>query len=488
MPTTKTPVTIAPMPTDRRVLALAAALGVTTRTAWAMAAEAWAWLQAEAGEDGVVPGATALLDAVADAEGLGAALVAAGLAGATEQGIVLPAELVRASRLLDGCGDVVAEDRKRKAARERQTRFRKRRRLTGRTSTRTTASTSAGGQQADQSFRPRRLGLACGHVVMLLSGRYGPYVQLTNAKPKLTASAEGHDFDTMTLADALELLVPQHEAHSPPGGGHRVPTLQALEDATRLERERQRAADADAARRDTGNAALLEAAAEAEDEAHERDGHAPVTPVTRDARDGHAFCHASAGAESTTSPSGGGDLDAVSCHASRHASGHETAASSTSSSLSSSHAQQRTTTTGTMDSSRPFERDRAPAANEAVPEWLRKDREARNQVRAERWASALGVTVDDIREMYHADKAALRVRLEAAGVNPDTGFPTTGPVAQGRASSAANANGIPIPDLGVDRLRAIVHEDHGGHEDDAAPTADPQTMHDDASGEHADVA
>ena len=60
-----------------------------------------------------VSGAGSLAHLVLPAVTLGAALVAAGLVGATGQGIVLPDELVRASRLLDGGGD--ADDRARRS-------------------------------------------------------------------------------------------------------------------------------------------------------------------------------------------------------------------------------------------------------------------------------------------------------------------------------------------------------------------------------------
>ena len=486
MQITKTPVMIAPMPTDRRVVALGQSLGTTTRAAWAMAAEAWAWLQAEAGEDGVVPGAVALLDAVADVEGLGAALVAAGLVGATEQGIVLPAELVRASRLLDGGGDAVVEDRRRKAARERQSLCRKRKRLTGGTPARVTTSTPGAGQQADPRRKPRKLGVACGHPVMLLDGPYGLYVSLEKANPKCRASAEGHDYDTITLGDALDLLVPIHEEHKAPGGGYRVPTLADLESAAKAARDQQRAADAAAARRDEGNAALLEVAAEADDDIHERDCHAAVTPVTSDTRDRHASCHASTEAESVASTSSGTGIGAGPCHAPCHAPGAAEALSSSSSSLGSSQAQQRTTTTKGGNGS--FERDRAADGPESVPEWMRKDREARNRIRAERWAAALRVSTDDIRSMYRADKAALRARLEAAGVNPDTGLPAAGPAAPGRASTtAASTAGITLPDLRLDRLRAVAPDGCDVHEDDDTVMPDVK-MTDDTPGGHADVA
>jgi hypothetical protein len=479
MQITKTPVMPVPLPTDRRVVALGQSLGVTTRVAWAMAAEAWAWLQAEAGDDGVVPGAVALLDAVADVEGLGAALVAAGLVGTTEQGIVLPAELVRGSRLLDGGGDAVVEDRRRKAARERQSRRRKRIRLTGGSATRTT-SAPGGGQQADPRRKPRKLGVTCGHVVMLLDGPYGLYVSLENAKPKLTASAEGHDYNTLSLADALDLLVPIHESHPAPGGGHRVPKLADLEAAAKMERDRQRAADAAAARRDEGNAALLEAAAEADDDIRERDCHAAVTPVTSDTRDRHASCHASTEAESVASTSSGTGIDAGLCHAPCHAPGGPEALSSSSSSLISSHAQQRTTTTKGGNGS--FESDRAPEGPED-PEWLLKERQDRKRARSAACAAALGVTVDDLNKMYQADREGLRRRLEAAGVDPVTGGSLRAQAAIGRASTA----GIPLPDLRLDRLRALAPDGCGAHEDDDRMTTDVTTT-DDTPGGHADVA
>jgi hypothetical protein len=479
MPTsmTKTPVMPAPMPTDRRVVAMGQAMGVTTRDAWAMAAEAWAWLQAEAGDDGVVPGAVALLDAVADVEGLGAALVAAGLVGATEQGILLPPELVRASRLLDGGGDVVVEDRRRKGARERQARCRKRRRLSGRSATKTAAPVPGAGQQPAPRHKPRKLGVACGHAVMLLEGPYGPYVSLERAKPKLTASMEAYDYDTITLADALEALVPWHAEHKAPDGGYRVPTLADLESAARAARDRQQAAGVAADRRDEGNAALLEAAAEDDDDIPERDGHAPVTPVTRDGRDRHVSCHAATSADTATKSTNGEDLRDASRHASCHASGGAAALSSSSSSSGSPHAQQETTTT--------------KGPTEIEPEWLRRERQERQRARTLACANALGVTVPELKVMYESDADGLRRRLEAAGIDPVTGNLLRAQGRPGRSSVAATvaaAAGIPLPDLRVERLRAVASDECEILDEDDDRPIDHEITTDDTPGGHAHVA
>lgn len=461
MSTKMTPVTVAPMPTDRRVLALAAALGVTTRTAWAMAAESWAWLQAEAGDDGAVPGGPALLDAVVDVEGLGAALVTAGLVGATADGLVLPAELVRASRLLDGGGDVARDDRRRQKARERSRKWRKRTRLSGGTPATKTVSAADSGQQAAPCRRPRRLGSACGHDVMLLDGRYGAFVQLSNATPKCTATAEHLDFERVTLADALDLLVPIHKSHAPPGGGSRVPRLQALEDAARLERDRQRAADADAARQAEGNAALLEAAADAEDDAYDLGGDAGVTLRARHARHRDAPRDAVAEGESAASPSSDTDLHAGPRDAPRDAPRALDAASSSSSSSSSSVRAQIETTTRTAPGDRnTFECDETAPVQEEVPPWVLEERQARQRARAERWAAALGISVNEVRRQYREDKPGLRRRLEAAGVDPNTDRPFRGHSASATSgSSAAHAAGIPLPDRGVGRLRDVADRD-----------------------------
>lgn len=455
------PVMAAPMPTDRRVVSLAQSLGVTTRTAWAMTAESWAWLQAEAGEQGTVTGPPALLDAVADVAGLGAALVTAGLVGATADGLVLPAELVRASRLLDGGGDVARDDRRRRKAAERSRKYRKRTRLSGGTTTTKAVSAVNIGQQAAPCRRPRRLGSACGHDVMLLNGKYGAFVQLSNATPSCTATAEHLDFERVTLADALDLLVPIHKSHAPPGGGSRLPKLQALEDAARLERDRQRAADADAARQAQGNAALLEAAADAEDDAYDPAGDACVTLRARHARHRDAPRDAVADGESAASPSSGMDLDAGPRDAPRDAPRAPDAASSNSPSSSLPIRAQRETTTREAPGDREsFERDETPVQED--PPWVREERQARQRARAERWAVALGVTVDELRRLYQTDKEALRRRLEAAGVNPDNDRPYRGQSASAtRGSSAVHAAGIPLPDMGVGRLRDVADQDAG---------------------------
>jgi hypothetical protein len=459
---TKTPVMAAPMPTDRRVVALGRAMGTTTRAAWAMASESWAWLAAEAGDDGVVPGDATLLDAVADVEGLGVAMAAAGLVGVTADGLVLPAELVTASRLLEGGGDVARDDRRRQKAAERARKSRRRKRLSGSTTTSPSTATSGGGQQAVQRRRPRRLGAACGHVVMLLDGQYGAFVQLNGAEPKLTATAESMDYDSVTLADALELLVPIHKSHPAPGGRHRVPKLADLQAAAQRERDRQRPVDA---------------AADTEDGGEQRDGHALVTPVTRDERDGHAQRHAVAEGGSVASPSVGSDLGGVPRHAPRHAHGAPSAANSIGSPSFSSRKTETETETGTMrteGSGQALERDATAA--EPIPAWLVEERARRKQASLEGYAVALGVTVDEILRRMREDFSGLGRSLMAAGAldprkgwaasmkekgwaastNDQAGRPGRGqdvPVRDKQPISVAQAAGIRLPDLSVDRQR-----------------------------------
>jgi hypothetical protein len=495
------------MPHDPRVLTLARTLGTSKRETLGLVVESWAWLVRHA-IDHVVNSPPDVLDSVVDVDGVGRGMVAVGLMTLDGDKMMLPPELRRPAAggrqtspaAAEGQGDV----RKRRKAADRQKNFRERRKLGKPAPAR--ASKQVAADKPDQPHRwPRKLGKACGHAVMLLDGRHGAFVQLINAEPKLTATAEGHDndYDTLTLADALELLLPIHKEHTPPGGGYRVPTLAALETATNQERERQTVADMDADRRAEANTALLEAATEDADNdlepTVERDSHAPVTHVTRDSVTRHASRHAA------TSPNGSGDngLDAADRNATRHA----PALSSSSLSLSSScpvDAQRETTTikaserdgqrdgsnaheplrpsdgadrpNGPTDNDKPADRAvgaHGAATREPLKPW--QIDKAKKKMRL--FAAALGMEVNDVLRLAKgtdSDKQTLTDMLKAAGIDPATG--------RHRGGGAAQAAGISVPRLGLDDPRVVRADDLGDRQGDHAGHADDLGDHDHAGG------
>jgi hypothetical protein len=477
MPTAATTVTPAPMPTDKRVLALARQLKVSRREALGATTEAWAWMVAEH-RDGVVVGVGVDdIDTVVDLVGYGQAMAAAGLVVAGNNGIALPPELRRAAGRLDDSKpdqDAPIRDREKELARNRKRRQRKRQRLEDPASGSQPRRTAAGSEPASNPRRkPRVLGTACGLTVMLLDGQYGLYVELVNAQPKVTATAAAHDYDALTLADALELLLPRHEKNKPSNPRQsRVPRLADLEAEAKAARQRQAAAAAVASRRDEANNAFTEAASGAEDQDVDcgavRDGHAAVTHVTRDAVTCHADGHAGPPAGTSASGSPAMQLAADPRHAGGHADCPVGALSSTSSSLDSLDAQRRTTTTegghaavtaanaawtrgGTMqehDDGRPLQ------------EWELKDMLAKRERWADRCAAALGIDKDAVIRLAKSDKHQLRKQLEAAGIDPNTGLPAADGLQLARlpdhrrGRSRLEAAGIPVPTFEQDKPAA----------------------------------
>ena len=83
------PTTVAPMPTDRRVLQLEQMLNVSRSQAVGVVVMSWAWMLAEE-SDGVVQGEPKILDSLVNIDGAGQSLVDAGLVGVEPAGLVLP--------------------------------------------------------------------------------------------------------------------------------------------------------------------------------------------------------------------------------------------------------------------------------------------------------------------------------------------------------------------------------------------------------------
>lgn len=432
------PTIVAPLPNDPRVFALAKAAGLTTREAFSCAAECWAWVSVMSVDDIVVNTAPDSLDAVVDVPGFGQAMLKAGLVGTVDGGLVLPAELRRRGRdQRDGRAAAAAEDQGDKAERKRkQARIRQRRLRATKTLQPVTRDTSVTPTGTDTAMKrtPRRLGTVEGFPVMLLFSRAGvPFYKLAGASPKEWTGTVT-DPENPSYADALVSLhaaIKRKDGNGFGGGDSFRPSLKAVvAEAERYRAERASAA-ADDARCDEANRAAAEAAAEdqgdIDHEPAERDCHADVTP---DQRDTVTVTEVSR-SESVTCPpnsSEGSDLRNAVCHAPVTV----TAPSSSSSSVSLGNEDKENTTTTKPVT--PAERDHEDSIldrffdrflDRHVP---RKDPVATEQEKrwremAERFAAGLNVTVESIFHQWGNEKDILRARLEAAGIDPATGFP-----------------------------------------------------------------
>lgn len=191
----KTPPTITvPLPTDPRVLALAAAIEREPRLAFAIVGEVWAWLAANSSDTTTVAADIGILDAIVSEAGIGKAMLEARLIGTADGQLVLPAELRQRQPPPASSDD--PEERKRRLDAEKSKRYRERKKLEGKPArSRKPASPS------------RQLGFLAGHKVMLIEGPYGPFAQMYGAKPKLTVSDKEWVFDDVTLEDAAPLML-----------------------------------------------------------------------------------------------------------------------------------------------------------------------------------------------------------------------------------------------------------------------------------------
>ena len=238
----KTPPTIiAPLPHDPRVIALAKAVSISRREAFAMAAEAWAWATMQAVDDIVPRTAVETIDGIVDAAGFGQAMLAAGLIGVVNDGLVLPAELGRDRRHSVSRGESAEADngedspqaRRRVQNAEYARRYRKKKRITEPKT------------KSDEKKAWRSLGHVAGHEVRLFEGQFGPYAMLLNAtvgglRQKLTTGDKSWSIDTVSLADVLPgLLAKWKVIHDKERGIHDParrkvldPTYDALRDAS----------------------------------------------------------------------------------------------------------------------------------------------------------------------------------------------------------------------------------------------------------------
>lgn len=425
----KTPPTIvAPLPNDPRVMKLAKSVGVTRREAFAAAAEAWAWMAVQAVDDIVPQTEPDSLDSVVDIAGFGQAMLQAGLVGVVNDGLVLPVELRRLERdQRGGRATAAAEDqddkieRERKQARIRQRRKRAEKKL-AKPASKTTSPPPA--ENNGPKRKPCRLGDAEGYPVMLLWSREGvPFYKLVGAEPKAWTGTVT-DPENPSFADALVSLHAAMKLAAGKGlgcGDNFRPSLKAVVDAAERYRDARAAAAADDARRDEGNKALAEASAEDQDdidhEPAERDCHAPVTVPERDTVTVTVLSR-SEGVTCPPNSSGEADLGNATCHARVT----EPALSSSSSSVPFGNEDKENTTT--TSSVTPRQRDHEDdILNRFVPrkDFVEDQRKRKWLEMAERFAAALGSTVESILEQWQTDRDTLRARLMAAGIDPNTG-------------------------------------------------------------------
>jgi len=531
----KTPPTIpAPLPTDHRLLRLAALLKVSRRDALGATVDVWAWIDAQATE-GVVPQPVVLLDGVAEIEGYGEAAVAVGLVGTADGHIVAPAELRQAdahgTARRSGTADDDARERDKRQARERQRRYRNGSRLTGKGKT-PTPSEPAPAAATTPSRKTRRLGtVAPGHDVLLLwSKRNGEFFyKCTGATPDLTGTVT--DQDNPTLAAALKALLDARLTQVQQAKGRLdvptfSPSMEQLVDAARREQADRQAAAVAAARVDDGNVAFARAAADDADQddaesAAERfsdlqtqdakpqptptgdiepanapddrppsspDDAAEPAPPTGNAppddpaeRDCHApvtvsrrdkrDCHASVTVAPDAKPLPGNDLDAVFCHAS------VTVAppSSSSSSLSYDIGNKDTTTTRATVA---HERDAHADRGDDFSRYLKAagvapSLDPKTAALVQRLADALGSSPEAIREQGRYRPHVLLARCHAAGIDPKTGLPMATCAARAgddAPTSLQDAPGAPQAD-GTDVQSVSSGQASGGIV--AAPAATP---------------
>ena len=489
MPATP-PTILAPTPSDPRLLLLAKSTGLTRREAFGVAAEAWAWMAAMA-VDGIVPMTPPdSLDTLVDVTGFGQAMLEAKLVGVVDDGLVLPAELRRSQRDVaeprrrqavdHACDD---DERRRKADRDRQRKYRK-----NKTLTKPAAATTSMRSDDDCSARaPRRLGDVEGYAVMLLFRRDGvPFYKLAGATPtEWTGTVT--DPDNPSLADAFGAL---HATMKRKGGltdtSDMRPTVEQLVGAA----ERYRAARESAAvaddRRDEANRAFAEAA-EPDDEAPDvrpvtRDCHADVTPVTRDAVTVTLLSRPE-GVTRSPNFSGDNDLGDVTCHARDE---RDTPSSSSSSCLPSEDDSKKTTTTTSSVTNAERDIDRGHdrevdildrllvVANPTTENRSRVDPEdeAKRQREAERWARIADALGDDAEKVKIRYWPTLAFQCRQAGIDPNTGLPVIAegshePVGTRRAIRATTQSSA------TDKPATRIVEAHG---DDETRGALPVTL------------
>jgi hypothetical protein len=395
------PTIVAPLPHDPRVIMLAQATGLTRREAFGAAAEAWAWLSVMANDGLVVKAAPDALTALVDVAGFGPAMIQAGLVGVVDDGLVLPAELRRLERDQRDGRRAAADD----ADLDDQTRRRREQnRAAARRYRKTTRATSSKAKPSGDANNYRSLGRVADHEVRVYNGPHGCYAILLGATVdgdlfKLTTGDKAWSIDTVRLVDVLPGLLDKWKAKSRALGHNPPPTL----------------VPSYAAFRDDAERLTVLAKLHAAEAARHADGD--------DASSRHADASASSAGPSAD-PDADGErkspddkgLDASSASADRHAD----AFSSMSVSLTSSSHEEEDMVPGGRKAADNHDRDQGDAAEpEGMAEWT--ERKQRKRMMARKFAAALKEDFDIVMRLWDLNSTILRSRLEAAGIDPNTG-------------------------------------------------------------------
>lgn len=397
MPATP-PTIIAPLPNDPRVMLLAKSTGLTRREAFAVAAEAWAWMAAMA-VDGIVPMTPPdSLDTLVDVAGFGQAMLEAKLVGVVDDGLVLPAELRRLERDERGGNRDQGDDGEvdAKALRRRESN-----RIAARKSRR--KGRLLGKKTGKDASTYRDLGRVAGHEVRVYNGPHGCYAMLLGATVngdlhKLTTGDKAWSLDTVRLVDTLPGLLEKWKSQSRPRGlSDSSPRLVPAYTALRDDVERLTAL----AKIEAGKACRHADG----DDASSRHADASASsagPSARPNRD-----------DERKSVDDNG-LDASSASANRHA--DAPSSTSVSPKSSSSHKEEDVLVEGT--DIRLADDGGEPAAYRAYLEKKRK-----RDALARRFATALGADVEQIIVWWKHNAIYLRSRLEQAGIDANNGLP-----------------------------------------------------------------
>lgn len=491
------PTIVTPLPNDPRVMLLAKSIGLTRREAFGAAAEAWVWLSAMA-VDGIVPRTEPdTLDGIVDVPGIGRAMLAAGLVGTVNDGLVLPGELrqrqrddaERRSRHRgdDAAGDTDERrrgqpqpgkrkrertDRDREADNERKRKQRRKEKLT------TPATSPTRSEQSGPTRTPRRLGEAAGYPVMLLFRRDGvPFYKLAGATPQEWTGTVT-DPENPSLADAFAAIHATMKRRERFDGDMR-PTAPEVVKAAEAYRAARESTAADDQRRDTANRAFAEAATAGDDDATVTDVtppcHAPVTHVTRDTVT-VTLVSRSDGVTPPPNSSGERDLEGVTCHASVT----RDAPSSSSSFCISGHEDTENTTTTSPVTVAERDADREVGildrllftANPTTENRSRVDPEgeAKRQRTAERdarIAAALGIDIGTVR-LRHRDYLDLQCRQ--AGIDIRTGLPINAGGSHKPAGTRTTLQATTEPTDDAEPATDILEARGDGDDDDAEAT------------------
>jgi len=272
------------------------------------------------------------------------------------------------------------------------------------------------------------------------------FYKLCGATPKEWTASVVADPERPSLADALVSLHSTMKREAAKGWNADdtlSPSLEQMVTAAAKERDSRKATAAEAARRDEANNAFMEAAAEdqadAAEDAPERDMSRTCHTQKRDTVTCHAPVTLCETQTVAASPIAGNDLDAQNEDAKCHAFGHSPAPSSSISLCLSSPEEIKKENTTTSVAA-PAERDpvddildrflerqattvdgRRQEAPQEEPERAKlKERKAEL---AQRFAAALGMTVEAVFDQWKNETDILRARLEAAGIDLKTGLP-----------------------------------------------------------------